>query len=66
MIYRLTFTMHTDKDHYPVVVQVAIGEELAKVIQGQRLTNITAKIEKSPGYVSHTPLLSAKGEHTIQ
>lgn len=65
MIYKLTITLHSDKDHYPIVLQIGIKEPLAKLIMGQPLTTITARIEQAPGFISNIPLLDAKGEKPI-
>lgn len=66
MTYRMTLTFESDREHPPIVIQIAVPEELALKIMAQRLVRIDARIEQKPEYISNIPILGAKeGGKTI-
>ncbi len=66
MTYRMTLTFESDKDHAPIIIQIALFEEVALKLMAQRLVRIDARIEQQPAYISNIPILGAKeGGETI-
>ena len=66
MSYRMTLTFESDREHPPILIQIAVPEELALKIMAQRLVRIDARIEQAPLFLSDIPILGAKeGGKTI-
>lgn len=64
MIWKLTVTFYSDKDHAPIWIQVGIPEKLAHAIQGQKLDHLAARLEMEPGFSTiDIPLLKAGGDN---
>ena len=60
MDYRLTITVNSDKDHYPVTLSVGVPEELAKLLMATPVKSVSLAVGAKPGYISKLPLLDFK------